>query len=72
MRRLYTGLALAVLATTFSLGAGPVQAAPPTAAECAEFLTDVVNAGRPPTSGEIQYLHYECGIDYYSLPGTSG
>jgi len=31
---------------------------------CAGFLGAVQSAGRPPSSGEVQYLYVECGIDY--------
>lgn len=37
---------------------------PPAAHPCDEFLREVQSAGRPPTSGEVQYLWFECGIDY--------
>lgn len=41
------------------------QEPPPAALEtCEDFLEAVQTAGRPPSSGEIQYLWIECGIDY--------
>ena len=38
-------------------------AAAPDLNTCDGFLAAVQNAGRPPSSGEVQYLYIECGID---------
>lgn len=46
----------------------------PSANECQDFLNEVLSAGRPPSSGETQYLYVNCGIDiddyYPSQPST--
>ena len=45
----------------------------PSQDECQEFLNEVLSAGRPPSSGETQYLYEYCGIDindYYPPPTT--
>jgi len=70
-RAMYRSLAvlfLAVVTAIWGLAAGTAQAA--SQAECDQYLHGVLTAGRPPSSGEIQYLYIECGIDYYQIPGA--
>ncbi len=46
----------------------------PSQDECQEFLNEVLSAGRPPSSGETQYLYVVCGIDiddYHPSPPTA-
>jgi hypothetical protein len=43
--------------------ADPSDPGAPSAGECQAFLNEVLAAGRPPTSGETQYLWVLCGIN---------
>ncbi|MBL7501113.1 hypothetical protein I6A84_40330 [Frankia sp. CNm7] len=71
MRRLQISLISVAVTTAFLSNAGSAQARhsydSPTAAECAQYLTSVVNAGRPTSSGEVQYLWLKCNIRYDEL-----